>query len=72
MNIIDLDEFENLRSNGYENIIAIYDEETKQTCFAVVDEDEKDFTNKKLYDRFCDLCPNLQHLINIRRYWVKD
>lgn len=69
MQLINLDKFENIRSEGKENIIAIYDEKTGRSYFAVVNEDEKELSNKDLFKRFCEqLFKNLEN-VNIRKYW---
>ena len=71
MKLISLSEFEQRRSIGETNIIAVYDEERKISYYAVVDEDEKDLSNKSLLEHFYKCLNYGFGTVNIRKYWEK-
>lgn len=72
MRIINLDEFEDLRSQGASNLLCCYDEDRKYTIYAVVDKDEQEKSNKELFrllsEQLLDMRPERGVL---RRYWEK-
>ena len=72
MRIINLDEFEDLRSQGASNLLCCYDEDRKYTIYAVVDKKKKKKSNKELFrllsEQLLDMRPERGVL---RRYWEK-